>query len=49
MESFYDKVAPGKGEAVYAKDAADIAEKAVAFSEARRSCLTILGMTEKRF
>lgn len=31
LESFYDKVVPGKGEAVYAKDAADIAEKAVAF------------------
>ena len=43
LESFYDKVAPGKGEAVYAKDAADIAEKAVAFYGSKTKLFDYLG------
>lgn len=43
LESFYDKVAPGKGEAVYAKDAADIAEKAVAFYGSETKLFDYLG------
>lgn len=43
LESFYDKVAPGKGEAVYAKDAADIAEKAVAFYRSETKLFDYLG------
>ena len=43
LESFYDKVAPGKGEAVYAKDAADIAEKAVAFYGSETNLFDYLG------
>ena len=43
LESFYDKVAPGKGEAVYAKDAADIADKAVAFYGSETKLFDYLG------
>ncbi len=43
LENFYDKVAPGKGEAVYAKDAADIAEKAVAFYGSETKLFDYLG------
>lgn len=43
LESFYEKVVPGKGEAVYAKDAADIAEKAVAFYGSETKLFDYLG------
>ncbi len=43
LESFYDKAAPGKGEAVYVKDAADIAEKAVAFYGSETKLFDYLG------
>ena len=43
LESFYDKVVPGKGEDVYAKDAADIAEKAVAFYGSETKLFDYLG------
>lgn len=43
LENFYDKVAPGKGETVYAKDAADIAEKAVAFYGSKTKMFDHLG------
>lgn len=43
LESFYEKVVPGKGETVYAKDAADIAEKAVAFYGSETKLFDYLG------
>lgn len=43
LESFYEKFVPGKGEAVYAKDAADIAEKAVAFYGSETKLFDYLG------
>lgn len=43
LESFYEKVVPGKGETVYAKDAADIAEKAVAFYGSKTKLFDYLG------
>ena len=43
LESFYDKVVPGKGKAVYARDAADIAEKAIAFYGSETKLFDYLG------
>lgn len=43
LENFYDKVAHGKGEAVYAKNAADIAEKAAAFYRSETQMFDYLG------
>ena len=43
LEDFYNRVAPGKGEGVYEKDAADLAEKAVAFYGSETKLFDYLG------